>query len=260
MRKCHGKRQSTHWFKINVDINFRESTSCIRNPNLFQDFIIFPPFSRYVSSTCCYWKTFCLVQFQRKPKKPIYKCRQWQWIKSAFVTVFFANPNKKNVRESIGQDILSYDVREQRPGRLRRCNNDDSGQLPVENSARTQKQVAKQLGVTQQDHLKSPTRDGNDSGRRKVGVPWNCSTIPPDHTLLPIKRHRTESRTRNRVTYGMFAWRFFVRLSRPVSVDATRFVGYAPSLDRWSTEEMAGQLDRGERHGIPSKCDWSTGW
>lgn len=161
---------------------------------------------------------------------------------------------------SLGQDILSYDARERRSGRLRRCNNDDLGQLPAENSARTQKQLAKRLGVTQQDHLKSPTRDGNDWGRRKVGVLWNCCTIPPDYTLLPIKRHRTESRTRNCVTYGMFAWRFFVRPSGPVSVDAARFVGYAPSLDRWSAEKMAGQLDRGKRRGIPSKWNWSTGW
>lgn len=173
--------------------------------------------------------------------------------------MFFTNPNKKNVGESIdrslGQDILSYVVWEQRSGRLRKCNNDDLGQLLAEYSARTQKQLAKQLGITQQDHFKSPTRDGNDSGRRKVGVLRNCCTIPPDHTLLLVKRRRTESWTRNYVTY-MFTWRFFVRLLRPVSVDAARFVGYAPSFDRWNAEEMAGQFDRGKRHGIPSK--WNS--
>lgn len=128
--------------------------------------------------------------------------------------MFFTNPNKKSVRESIdrslGQDILSCDVWEQRSGRLRKCNNDDLGQLLAENSARTQKQLAKQLGVTQRDHFKSPTRDGNDSERRKVGVLWNCCTISSNHTLLLIKRYRTESWTRNYVTYGMFTWRFFV--------------------------------------------------
>lgn len=150
--------------------------------------------------------------------------------------MFFTNPSKKNVGESIdrslGQGILSYYAWEQRSGRLRKCNNDDLGQLLAENSARTQKQLAKQLEVTQQDHFKSPTRYGNDSGRRKVGVVRNCCAIPPDHTLLPIKRRRTESWTRNYVTYDVFTWRFFVGLLRPASVDAARFVGCASSFDR----------------------------